>query len=386
MSNTKNPYRISQEAISLKLSQFVKTDINFKFLFFIEDMSCKKEPMFKWLVNTRKLASGIKTDDYRSYIKNQRREKSWIAQDFGYWSGATRYFLIGYAIEECRAKGMNLAVELSKITDIFNDDIAHGELVDRFVDDFFYGSSIDIHASSLCRNKGVAEYSTLKACFINGYRFCTDLYLALDQAKKIGPVHGYIELLKTCQALGFDELPLWYIQESYEHGLNVDLSNDVDAQKHIAAWAFISNDGQALMVAQNDPYSVHGSNISQSGSIQSKISMSSDIKKRRRRTTVVKKQVAAPVANTNAELDTQKGSQVASSLDSLFVEGHANSNSNSESHLKYTSSHDDDIDVIGDYELEYGNASTTLVDSEPVEEVRPKIGKKTMGLLNQYET
>ncbi|MBO6224483.1 MAG: hypothetical protein J6N72_03370 [Psychrobacter sp.] len=319
MNNAINPYSNLQETISLKLKNFVETTVDFKFMFFMEDMSCKNEPMYTWFVNTRKLASGLKKDADRHMIKNQRRETSWINDDFGYWSSATRYFVIGYAIEECKTRGVNLAIEVDKIANIFNDEIAHKELITRFLNDFFYESGIDIHGKNLCRNRTVPEYSMLKACFVNGYRLCADLYLAMDQAKKMGPVHSYMQLIKACQSLGFDELPLWYIQENSNHSLNNQLNNDVEAQKHVAAWAFSSNDGQPLLIAKNDPYGVEGSAISQpsNNSYAATITRQNRKPRKARSTTKKDKQLKTEVP---LKPEAMENPIISSSLDALLDE------------------------------------------------------------------
>lgn len=263
MSTSTNPYRNGQNSISLKLKQLIDTTIGFKFQFFMEDIGHTDEPMYEWLVDTKKLAGGLKDDEDRSLIKHQRREKSWIGYDYGYWSGVTRYFVIGYAIEQCKTNSANLAIDLDRLVELFSDKDYHKALIERFVNDFFYDSSIDIHSTRLCRKRSVPEYKILKACFINGYRLCADLYLALAQAKNMGPVNNYIELLKICEALGFDEVPLWYIQENPNHGLNFHIKKAVEAQKHLAAWAFVSNDEHSLLVSKNDPYGVEGTSSNQ---------------------------------------------------------------------------------------------------------------------------
>lgn len=366
MNNTINPYSNLQETISLKLKNFVDTTVDFKFMFFMEDMSCKNEPMYNWLVNTRKLASGLKKDNDRHLIKNQRRERSWINDDFGYWSSATRYFVIGYAIEECKANGINLAIEVGKIADIFNDEAAHKALIDRFLSDFFFDSDIDIYGKNLCRNRTVPEYNMLKACFVNGYRLCADLYLALDQAKKMGPVHSYMELIKTCQALGFDELPLWYIQESNDHNLNTQIADDVEAQKHIAAWAFSSNNGKSLLIAKNDPFGVEGSVVSQP-------SQSGHTAKLTRQKRKPRKVRSAPNKEAFKQSSLKDNTVNNSSLDSI-LDVDANTLLN-----EYSPSDDNEEELVIDIEIE-------VESDDVIEDAIPKVTGKPLSLLNQFST
>lgn len=364
MNNTINPYSNLQETISLKLKNLVDATVDFKFMFFMEDMSCKNEPMYNWLVNTRKLASGLKKDSDRHLIKNQRRETSWINDDFGYWSSATRYFVIGYAIEECKTRGMNLAVDIGKLADIFNDEDAHKALIDRFLSDFFFDSDIDIYGKNLCRNRSLSEHKMLNACFVNGYRLCADLYLALDQAKQMGPVHSYMELVKTCQALGFDELPLWYIQESNNHNLNIRIKDDIEAQKHIAVWAFSNDNNQLLLVAKNDPYGVEGSVVSQPSN-NGLITTTSRVKRKPRKARSVSKKESFKSS------EEKEGIVSNSSLDSLLEVSSAVDTQPLSSNVEEDLEVDIEIDVESDVYHE---------------EVKPKVTGKPLSLLNQFST
>ncbi|MED6317116.1 MAG: hypothetical protein VYA60_07720 [Pseudomonadota bacterium] len=259
MNTVFNPYSIAQESISLRLKNIIDTKVSFRYQFYTKDIKCANEPMYPWLVNTRRLLGGIEEDPDRQHIKHQRRATSWIGKQSRYWLTSTRYFVIGYAIEDCKVSGMKgLALDISALIELFTDKDAYAALIQRFTNDFFFQSSLDIHSKDLCRKKRAIEHQTLKTCFINGYRLCSDLYLALTQTSKMGPIHSYMELKKACEAVGFDELPLWFIQESHEHGLNAHLEADIEAQKHYALWALVNKDGRNLLVSENDPYGVEG--------------------------------------------------------------------------------------------------------------------------------
>ena len=278
MSGHINPYYRPQGLMSLKISSFIDGDIDFKYMFYGNQMRCQKEPMFKWLVDTRKVLTVNTADKDWGYIKNKRRDKSWINDDFSYWASPSRYFVIGYAIESCKGNGAGLSVNLDKIVEIFSNKEKHQELIENFVNDFFYSSSIDIYSTKACKNSMLVEHKSLTSCFENGYRLCADLYVALDQAKKMGPIGSFMKLSNVCLALGFDELPLWYIQESLEHGLNAYISKDVELQKSLAVWGFVRNGQNAMMVATNDPYGMKDSRSdldNQSSSQGSVVSLSS---------------------------------------------------------------------------------------------------------------
>ncbi len=251
-----NPYYRQQGLMSLKISSFISADVDFKYMFYGDQMNCQNEPMFKWLVDTRKVLTVNTADKDWALIKNKRREKSWISEEFSYWSSPSRYFIIGYAIETCKGSGSSLSVSLDDIADLFSNRDRHQQLIDNFVKDFFHDASIDIYSAKACKNSSLIEYKTLKSCFENGYRLCSDLYLALDQAKKMGPVGSYMRLSNVCTVLGFDELPIWYIQESSDHYLNAEINNDINAQKTRAVWAFLRSGDESVMIAQNDPYGV----------------------------------------------------------------------------------------------------------------------------------
>lgn len=246
--------------MSLRICNFTNTDLDFKYMFYGNEMSCQKEPMFKWLVDTRKVLTVNSADKDWGYIKNKRREKSWISESYAYWSSPARYFVIGYAIERCKVQGSGLAISLNEMVNIFSDKELHKALIADFVNDFFYNSSVDMYSTKACKNKSLIEYRALKSCFEIGYRLCSDIYLAFDQAKNMGPIGSFMHLSKICIALGFDELPLWYIQESSEHGLNTEISKDVGNQRGLASWAFVRNDNHIMMVAQSDPYGMKGHN------------------------------------------------------------------------------------------------------------------------------
>lgn len=376
MSNTINPYKNGQNSISLKLKQLIDTTIGFKFQFFMDDIGHTNEPMYEWLVDTKKLAGGLKDDEDRSLIKHQRREKSWIGYDYGYWSGVTRYFVIGYAIEQCKTNSANLAVDLERLVELFTDRDYHEALIKRFVDDFFYDSSIDIHSTRLCRKRSVPEYRILKACFINGYRLCADLYLALDQAKNIGPVNHYIELLRICEALGFDEIPLWYIQESSNHRLNHQIKKDVEAQKHLAAWAFVSNSDQSLLISKNDPYGVEGSIPSQTtNSFYAPSAPKSRIKPKRTAIKKPKQTEPKPVIKNNSQEGEVQPS--ASSLEALMT----NYTDDSETKPEVDSQAISSI-IEPDIEIEV----EVEADDDESEQDVPVVSDEALSLLNQFST
>lgn len=254
MSGHINPYYRPQGLMSLKINSLIGGDIDFKYMFYGNHMRCQKEPMFKWLVDTRKVLTVNTADKDWALIKNKRRDKSWINDDFSYWASASRYFIIGYAIESCKGNGASLSVNLDKMVEIFSDKDKHKQLIENFVKDFFYSSSVDIYSTKACKNSALVEYKTLESCFENGYRLCSDLYIALDQSRKMGPIGSFMKLTNVCLALGFDELPIWYIQESSDHSLNSQISKDIKLQKPLAVWGFVRKNDSSAMVAQNDPY------------------------------------------------------------------------------------------------------------------------------------
>lgn len=383
MSNITNPYRNGQNSISLKLKQLIDTTIGFKFQFFMEDIGHTNEPMYEWLVDTKKLAGGLKDDKDRSLIKHQRREKSWIGYDYGYWSGVTRYFVIGYAIEQCKTNNASLAIDLDRLVELFSDKNYHKALIEKFVDDFFYNSNIDVHSTRLCRKRSVPEYKILKACFVNGYRLCADLYLALDQAKNIGPVNNYIELLKICEALGFDEVPLWYIQENPNHGLNSQIKKDVEAQKRLAAWAFVSNDEHSLLVSKNDPYGVEGTSTSQmTGSFYAHSAPRNRSKPKKTVIKTSKKNELKSVAKKDPIK--KEASVVASSLDSLMAshEEPINERPPAPPQSNYSELQPESESEI---EIEIEVDDSDSVEAEEEDDI-PVVTSEAYSLLNQFST
>lgn len=390
MNTIINPYSNTQDAISLRLNHIIDTKVNFRYQFQNKDFSCGSEPMYAWMVNTRRLLGGIEDDPDRQFIKQQRRETSWIGETSRYWWTSTRYFVIGYAIDDCKVRSnKGIALDVAALIDIFTDKDAYAALIQRFTNDFFFQSGIDIHSKDLCRNKKAIEHKTLKTCFINGYRLCSDLYLALDQTRKMGPIRSYMELTKACEALGFDELPMWFIQESHDHGLNTQLSSDIEAQKHYALWAFVNEEGRSLLVSQNDPYGVEGT-LAQTHVANKPVSMmlsSNPVKKPKKKREVTKKNTGGNpteevVIDTSSKPNTQA---VAASAEIVDIETELNQEYGGLKPRKPFIPTETTEEKVEDYAHDTDNEDDEDIEIE-VDDAPPALSEKARMLFNQFNT
>lgn len=258
MSSIKNPYANNIEAIGIRLAHFIDTDIEFSYRFHVRNISFYSEPLYYWFIATKKMSVGLKADSHRRALRNQIRQMSWIRDYYSYWGTPARYFLIGYAIDFCRVETDKLTIDLEALIRIFSDKDTHEELVASFVDVFFNNSGLDFNKVKLCSSERTPSYSLLKKCFVNGYRLCTDLYIALDQADSLGPINDYVFLSNAAKTLGFDELPIWYIKDAQSHPLNQSLKFAVAEQKNFASWGFKIINGKPFLVAANNPYGATG--------------------------------------------------------------------------------------------------------------------------------